>query len=134
MGDADRLAVERIEPWPYPFEQHLVALGALARWLEIPFVPAARLGRAGIPGLDFGKGETLPVAKVHLDQARIGAVGVRIELHRRTDALHRLARAAHRAGDKVEIFGVMDKFSQMSAIFGRLLTAERVYACVGLPL
>jgi len=134
MGHTDRVAIERFEPRLHPLEQHLVAFGAIAGRLEVPFVEAARLGRAGIPGFKFGKGETLPVAEAQLDQERLGAIGVRIELHRRADALHRLARTAHRTGDKVEILGVADQFSQPFAVSRRLLAAARIEIGVGLPL
>ncbi|CDX55454.1 hypothetical protein MPL3365_200057 [Mesorhizobium plurifarium] len=134
MRDADGRLPKFGEPWLYPLKQHLVAFGALSGRLEIPLCVAAAVGRAGGAFLELGEGKTLPVAETYLHQTRIGAVGGRIESHSFAHELHRLARAPHRAGDKVETVALADELSQPSAVLHGLLAAKVVEVGVGLAL
>jgi len=103
MGDNDRPGPEFGEEGGDPFDQHPVALAAMARWAVTPAHPVALGGGGRIATPDFRPGRTLPGPEADLPKAMIGAVLVRRQPQRRTHDLHRAPGAQEWAGDEVEV-------------------------------
>ena len=93
MGDADTLPVNRAQPFFDAHGQQRVALGALARRQEIPFVLVPRLEQLRAHHGDLLESEALPVAKMHFQHLWFDPVVLRIKPHAHADALHRFAGA-----------------------------------------